>query len=419
MKYSLTLLALSIALALTAAPRRAIAQIVIIDDVILMTSRQKKMQEMRTHQHLSPPGGDYRLSAGPGADTPRLGEERIAVMAVPGLLAGRRTQMSQDGARLRLAPLPTLRSAEIPLYGDLELPAEEEEGPADGLSLDAAIERLLTVNYTLAAKYQDIPKARADILTAGLRNNPFVFVSASNLPYQRYSPQRPGTASYDLTVIQPLDVSGKHRNAVLLAQEAKEVLEAEYQDAVRLEIDKLYTAYADVLEAREAVRAARAGVSGLEELVRTTRDLFRQGLRAAGINHGADAPNQCSGRFAKNGSGSAQGAAEPSGVVGSAARAGRMYCDPWIAARAVAAAALYGRLGPVGSASSTRLDGLPPRHRTRPRRRSIGASGGHRQRLSVLHALCRRGLRAPRQAERQRLGAGRPSAAADLQPQSG
>ncbi len=278
-RFLILLVALSPCHLVTLSPS-AVAQIVIIDDVILMTSRQKKMQEARIHQHLSPPGGDYRLSAGPGADTPRLGEERIAVMAVPGLFAGRRTQMSQDGARLRLAPPPTLHRAEIPLYGELELPAEEEEGPPDGLSLDAAIERLLAVNYTLAAKYQDIPKARADILTAGLRNNPFIFVSASNLPYQRYSPQRPGTASYDLTVIQPLDVSRKHKNAVLLAQQAKEVLEAEYQDAVRLEIDKLYTAYADFLEAREAVRAARAGVSGLEELVRTTRDLFRQGLRA-------------------------------------------------------------------------------------------------------------------------------------------
>ena len=257
----------------------AVAQIVVIDDVILLTSRQKKMLEARAHQHLGLPGGVYRMSSGPGADTPRLGEERITVASVPGLLSGMRPQSSQDGARLRLAPLPTLRSEGLPVYGTLELPGEEDDGPADGLTLDAAIERLLAANSELAVKFQDIPKARADILTAGLRNNPILFVSASNLPYQPYSPQRPGAANYDVTVIQPIDVSGKHTSAVRMAQQAKEVLEALYQDAVRLEIDKLYTAYSDVLEAREAARAARAGVNGLEELVRTTRDLVRQGLQ--------------------------------------------------------------------------------------------------------------------------------------------
>jgi outer membrane protein, heavy metal efflux system len=255
----------------------AVAQIVVIDDVILVTSRQKKMQQARTHEHLQLPGGENRL-AGPGADTPRLGEVRIAVASVSGLLSTRRPSASQEGARLRLAPLPTLRSVEIPLYGQLELPSEEGE-PAEGLSLDEAIDRLLITNHDLAAKFQEIPKARADILTAGLRNNPFLFVSASNLPYQRYSPGRPGTANYDLTLIQPIDVSGKHKNAILLARQARNVLEAKFQDAVRLEIDKLYTAFADVLEAREAGRAARAGVSGQEELVRLTRDLVRQGLR--------------------------------------------------------------------------------------------------------------------------------------------
>ncbi|HTU17292.1 MAG TPA: TolC family protein [Gemmataceae bacterium] len=261
---------------LTALPGRAAAQIVVIDDVILVTSRLMKRQQL-THEHLPLPGGESRLM-GPGADTPRLGEERIGVAAVSGLLSTRRSAPSQDAARLRLLPLPTLRSMENPLYGQLELPGEEGE-TAEGLSLDDAIARLLAASPDLASKFQDIPKARADILTAGLRNNPFVFVSASNIPYQPYSTQRPGTANYDLTVIQPFDVSGKHKNAIRLAQQAENVMEAQFQDSVRLQIDKLYTAFADLLEAREAERAARSGVRGMEELVRMTRDLVRQGQR--------------------------------------------------------------------------------------------------------------------------------------------
>jgi cobalt-zinc-cadmium efflux system outer membrane protein len=278
MRHSLSLTVLGIALLLAATPRRAAAQIVVIDEVILLTSQQKKGQQARTHQHLEVPGGEYRLSS-PGADVPRLGEERIAVSNVPGLFSERLMQASRSDARLRLGPLPSPRSEALPVYGPLELQAEDDKGPEGGLTLEAAIERLLSASHDLAAKRQDIPKARADILTAGLRNNPFLFFSASNLPYQPYSPERPGAANYDLTLIQPIDVSGKHNSAIIVAQQARDVLEAQYQDAVRLQIDRLYTAYADVLEARTAVRAARAGVLGMEELVRMTRELVRHQLR--------------------------------------------------------------------------------------------------------------------------------------------
>ena len=40
------------------------------------------------------------------------------------------------------------------------------------------------------------------------------------------------------------------------------MLEAQYQDAVRLEIDNLYTAFVDVLDARETVRYAGRAWTG-------------------------------------------------------------------------------------------------------------------------------------------------------------
>ncbi|MGH7222745.1 MAG: TolC family protein [Gemmataceae bacterium] len=157
-----------------------------------------------------------------------------------------------------------------------ELP-EGGDGSSDGLTLDAAIERLLAANYDLAAKFQDIPKARADILTARLRNDPVVFLSATQLPYQQYSSQRPGTPLYDITLVQPLDVSGKHRTSVRVAEHEYRVLEARYQDAVRHEIDKLYTTYVDVLEARALRKTAQAEVAVLTELVETARRLVQKG----------------------------------------------------------------------------------------------------------------------------------------------
>ncbi len=56
----------------------------------------------------------------------------------------------------------------FPLHGNLAIPAgPDEEGPPDGLTLDTAIERLTRENLDLRAKFHEIPKAQADVLTLG------------------------------------------------------------------------------------------------------------------------------------------------------------------------------------------------------------------------------------------------------------
>jgi cobalt-zinc-cadmium efflux system outer membrane protein len=263
-----------------AVPRRLPAQLVVIDDVILMTSRQKEKERARTHQHLDPPGGENLLSPSPGADEPRLGEEPVRTSVLRRLLAtgGMRRGQRRGGNRLSPGAPTELYSEDIPSTGPLELPSEDE-GPPDGLSLDACIDRLVACNSYLAARFQDIPKARADILTAGLRSNPFLFVSVSNIPYGSYSPERPGATSYDLTVIQPIDLNGKRQARVRVAEQAKHVLEAQYQDAVRLEISRLYLAYTNVLQARDALRAGQAGLKRLNAFTEKVGDLASRGLR--------------------------------------------------------------------------------------------------------------------------------------------
>ena len=64
----------------------------------------------------------------------------------------------------------------------LALPEEIEEGTTEGLSLDDALARLLATNRDLIVKYQDIPKARADILSAGLIENPAIFFDGEGIP---------------------------------------------------------------------------------------------------------------------------------------------------------------------------------------------------------------------------------------------
>src|SRR5262249_14838896 len=151
---------------------------------------------------------------------------------------------------------------ELPIYGSLALPeGREDEGPPNGLTLDAAIERLVQENIDLRSKFYELPQAEADILTAGLRNNPVFYADSQLIPYGQYSRERPGgPLQYDVNITYPFDVNLKRLARRDVAVRAKRVLEAQYQDAVRLQIDNLYTAYVDVLAARATVTYQQASV---------------------------------------------------------------------------------------------------------------------------------------------------------------
>jgi cobalt-zinc-cadmium efflux system outer membrane protein len=180
-----------------------------------------------------------------------------------------------------IRPPAALPSTDLPVFGPLAIPeGTRDEGPPDGLTLDAAIERLVQSNLTLQALSREIPKAQADILTAGLRANPLIYGDSQLIPYGSYSRARPGgPLQYDLNVTYPLDVTGKRGARTLVATQAKRVLEAQYQDAVRLQIDNLYSAYTDVLAARETIRFAEAAREGLKAVLDRTRGLYQRGTR--------------------------------------------------------------------------------------------------------------------------------------------
>lgn len=179
----------------------------------------------------------------------------------------------------------TLEPTSVPRYGELELPAkEEEEGPADGLTLDQAINRLVQSNLNLLALKFELPMAEADVLTAGLRQNPIFYADAQLVPYGHYSNQRPGgDTQYDVNFTQPIDVWRKRRARTIVYQRAKKVTEAQFQDAVRQQIDNLYTAYVDSVAASLTVRFSQTYYKGLQNLV-----VLNELLRGAGFIKPAD-----------------------------------------------------------------------------------------------------------------------------------
>ncbi|HZZ80331.1 MAG TPA: TolC family protein, partial [Gemmataceae bacterium] len=213
----------------------------------------------------------YRIY--PGANVPRLGEGVSSSVTPRAILLGPTNSAGAGTPPYRIPPPVrlTAQKSPQPLYGAIDISVVDEDGPPDGLTLDAAIDRLVQANNELLVKFQEIPKADADILTAGLRNNPLIFASADNVPYGNYSPSRPGETNYSATVIQAIDINRKRLDRIRVAQTAKRVLESQYQDAVRLEIDNLFTAYIDVLRAHATVRYAEVGLKGISEIVELTK----------------------------------------------------------------------------------------------------------------------------------------------------
>jgi cobalt-zinc-cadmium efflux system outer membrane protein len=166
---------------------------------------------------------------------------------------------------------PSPSAANPPAPFAFDVPAEPDEGPVDGLTLDQAIDSLTRGSLSLRAKSLEIPQARADELTASLRTNPFVFADGQLVPYRRYSATNNpgGPTQYDINITYPFDFSGKRIARMEVAAQARRVVEAQYQDSVRLEMDYLYTTYVDVLAARETLRFAQAGVTAIEHALAT------------------------------------------------------------------------------------------------------------------------------------------------------
>jgi len=249
------------------------------DDLIVIGAGQNAQAARRAADAV--PGGSYgRLGPAPGsgesAIRPLPGfETRVAQR--PDVLSAAANPIggvTPSRPEYLAAPLPAA-AAETPSWGPLELPAPHEDGPADGLTLDAAIGLVTAQSLSLRAKFREIPKATADVLTAGLRGNPLVFGSVDNAPYGEYSTDRPGEVGYGITVIQPIDINRKRVYRVIAAERARQVIHAQYQDAVRVEIDMVSMLFIDALAARETMRYVEASIAGLQEVLATVERLVK------------------------------------------------------------------------------------------------------------------------------------------------
>lgn len=244
------------------------------EPTIVNKGRIPQLRQNESSLGIMPGSGGNLSGNAPGAERPIIGGAPGATTPnVPPSLSDPNAGGYQNLGGAGIRATPELPPPELPLFGVLALPGREDPGPPNGLTLDQALQRLMSANLDLRSRFLEIPQARADVLTAGLYANPLVFFDTQLIPYGGYTTQRPGgQTQYDLNVSHPVDLSHKRRERTRVASLAQKVIEAQFQDAVRLEIANLYESYVGVLLAREAVRFSQAALAGLDQVLATIRE---------------------------------------------------------------------------------------------------------------------------------------------------
>jgi cobalt-zinc-cadmium efflux system outer membrane protein len=179
----------------------------------------------------------------------------------------------------QLAIKQNAQPAQVPQYGELELPTDfVDYGTPGNMDLDAAINTLVNQNLDLMAAKLEIPMAEADVLTANLRANPIFYADQQLIPYGHFSFLRPGGPQQsDVNINYPLDISFKRAARTTSAREAKSVTEAQLQDAVRNQIDNLYSVYENVVSAGLTLKFSEVYLVGNKRLLTVTEELFETG----------------------------------------------------------------------------------------------------------------------------------------------
>jgi cobalt-zinc-cadmium efflux system outer membrane protein len=173
--------------------------------------------------------------------------------------------------------VPAIPPANVPAYGELDLPESSADiGDPRGFTLGDTIDILVRQNLGIIAMRYEIPMADADVLTASLRANPVFYADSQLVPYGRYTRAAPGgQTQYDVNITHPLDLNHKRQARTEVARAARRTIEAQLQDAVRQQIDNLYTVFVDVAAAELTQTFSQTYLKGITRLLEINEELLK------------------------------------------------------------------------------------------------------------------------------------------------
>ncbi len=153
-----------------------------------------------------------------------------------------------------------------------DVPIVQKVDSAQDFSADELVRRALAFNAELAAARLGIERARARLQQAGLRPNPTIEVEQQNGVFNT-----PGERATFIGFSLPLEIGGKRRGRIDLAQAELEIAQAEVADRERRLAKEVRAAYVDAMVAMRELEIM-AGLSDLDtEAVRVVEARVSEG----------------------------------------------------------------------------------------------------------------------------------------------
>jgi len=144
------------------------------------------------------------------------------------------------------------------------------------LTVDEAVRQAIDHNLTLVAERLSIPVAEARVVTAQLRPNPVLTVTAmlpDSTVFQENISPREAFARGDVI----FEGGGKRERRIEVAEAARSVVDVQLLNTMRTVVLDVQSAFVDVVLAEQNVALARESRNALESLVQVNTDRVRTG----------------------------------------------------------------------------------------------------------------------------------------------
>lgn len=155
---------------------------------------------------------------------------------------------------------------------------------ADPLTLDQATKEAIDQNLTITAERYNLEIAEARMITAGLRPNPVLTISADHNDWlgTGYGPKNnAGPPEYAARVDYLFERGRKRDQRLAVAAQDRRVAEFGFREAMRQLIFKVQSAFVDILLAKEQLALSQDSLRALNDIVQVNTARVRAGDLAA------------------------------------------------------------------------------------------------------------------------------------------
>jgi cobalt-zinc-cadmium efflux system outer membrane protein len=182
------------------------------------------------------------------------------------MVRGMRRSLAGTGMLALLAPMGLLAQAPVSVSPEPGSAAAPSHPPSVVLTLEETLRLALSNNLLLQAKEREFRSVQANEVTAALIPNPTLAPSVSN----GFAPNL-GPPQYQVTIQQPIELSGKRQRRIESAQAGSRVAGFDLEDVRRLLTLQIKQAFTQILVAKASAEQTQLNLKTLDDVERLQR----------------------------------------------------------------------------------------------------------------------------------------------------